>query len=605
MLTLLIGHRGVGKTHFLKQLENYYKKNQISAKFIDLDKEIERISRQSLFELLKKGESFFRQWEQKVFQKTINSLKENQNYFLSVGAGCVFQKKSKWNVIYLFRESDRQGRIFLNKPSLTKYPPLKEWNKLYKKRSYYYVQQACSHLYRREHFKELEKSNLIFLGLKQNKKNIFSYRLYPKLMPGNKKQWNDFLNKRLKWGIRFFEAHDQDCSLKFVQQIQKILPADKILFSSQASKKFLAVKNKNHWSWDLSLGAAPQNAQIVSIHQRDSTHLKFVLNKLSQYKQQHLKLAVKIYNLKELKLGWSWWKEDPSNRSFLPRSCDGKWLWFRQIFGPDMLLHFIKEQQLSFSKYKNQELLDQPYLSEALPFLKKAQALAGLLANPVKNLATPWEQGPFFHKNYSMHTLALKLNEDEMTQNNLNILNQLGFVFFAVSSPLKKQAFLKADQTDSLSKKFQAGNTLIFHNKKWKAFNTDWNGLKNLKKYNSASTVVWGGGGTRPVLKQILPKAHFYSARTAQNLNPKGSPERISPSILIWAVGRKRMDESCLQPLKQWTPLQVIDINYTEDSPGLEYAVKIKAKYQNGWSCFKKQAKKQREIFKKYYKTTL
>ena len=74
------------------------------------------------------------------------------------------------------------------------------------------------------------------------------------------------------------------------------------------------------------------------------------------------------------------------------------------------------------------------------------------------------------------------------------------------------------------------------------------------------------------------------------------------PKTLIWAVGRKRMREGCLKPPKNWKPLKVIDINYTEDSHGLEYALQNSSHYINGRELFKEQAKKQREIFKKQMK---
>jgi len=54
-------------------------------------------------------------------------------------------------------------------------------------------------------------------------------------------------------------------------------------------------------------------------------------------------------------------------------------------------------------------------------------------------------------------------------------------------------------------------------------------------------------------------------------------------------------------PPKHWKPIRVIDINYTEASPGLEYALQVQAQYTNGMNLFKEQAKKQREIFKQLY----
>ena len=601
MLNLIIGHRGTGKTYFLKLIQSYYKKNNLKAQFFDLDQEVEKTTGKSISELFQTGENYFRKWEQKVFKKIIRSFVKNKTYFLSTGAGFTFTKQADWNVIYLGRDSDKTGRIFFSRPLLTNKAPLTEYKNYYQKRTPYYIQQADECLFRREHFKILETSDLLFLGLKQLKTQAFSLTLYPELLPKNKKKLQAYLEKRFHWGIHFFELNDQYCSLDFVKQIQEFVPSDKILFASQNSKKFLKISNKTHYSWDISLGPPPQTATILSLHKRGKTSLKSLLTNFSKYKDYHLKLAVEIFNLKELEMAFHWQKEDPQNRSFLPRSKEGRWLWFRQIFGHQMWLHFIKEYDLSFTQHKKTEVLDQPFLSQAVPFMKTFKALAGILADPVKTLATPSEQNHFFYKKNSIPVLALTLKEKEMTKQNLKILNRFGFVFFAVSSPLKRKAFLCADKKDKMSKNFKTSNTLIFYNKIWRAFNTDWEGLQKLKSYSSSQTVVWGGGGIRPVLQKILPLAQFYSARTTQPLNKKHSPLNFSPDTLIWAVGRKRMTEGCKWPPKRWKPAQVIDINYTEDSPGLEYAFKVKAVYKNGLACFKEQANKQRELFKKLY----
>lgn len=602
MLNFIIGNRGTGKTHFLRLIQKHYKKHELKAQFFDLDQEITKATGQTASELFQKGEKYFRKWEQKVFKKITSSFQKNKTYFLAAGAGFTFKKSSDWNVIYLFRDNDKTGRVFLNRHPLTNKSPLIEYKKYYNKRTPYYIKQADVHLFRREHFKTLETSDLLALGLKNLKKQTFSFTLYPKLLPKNNTKLRAFLQKRLSWGVRFFELNDQRCSFDFIKQIQKIIPADKILFSSQISKKFLKIPNKSHWSWDLSLGKPPQKASILSLHKRGKNSLSSLLKNFSKYKNYHLKLAVEIFNLKELEMAFKWQKEDPKNRSFLPRSKNGKWLWFRQAFGPQMLLHFIKEHDLSFTSYQKTEVLDQPFLSQAVPFIKEFKALAGILADPVYASATPAEQNHFFYKKNSIPVLALALKEKEMTKQNLKILRQLGFIFFAASSPLKQRAFLCASKKDQVSKKLKTSNTLIFHSKIWKAFNTDWDGLQQLKTFSSNQTAVWGGGGIKPVLKKILPLARFYSARKAQPLNKKQVAKNFRPKTLIWAVGRKRMIEGCQWPPKHFKPKQVIDINYTEDSPGLEYALKIKAVYISGFSYFKKQAKKQRELFKKLYK---
>ena len=637
MLNIIIGHRGTGKTSWLSLLRSFYKK--WPACFFDLDEEIEKRTGQSVKDLFEQGEASFRQTEKKVFKSLIHSIPKNKTCFLSVGAGFVFEKNPSWNVIYLCRYSDEEGRIFLNRPQLTSFQnPFVEYKNFYKKRNSYYYKQADEQFFRREHFKQLEPSDLLFVGLKKLSYPCFTFRLDPRNVPKSEKQLQLFLQKRLNWGLRFFELNDQTADEGFAQTIRNFVSEDKILFSSQISKNFSFIENKQNWSWDLSLGEPPQGVTILALHDRGKKELKIILKEFSCYKNYHLKLAIEIFNLKELKTAYDWQCEDPENRSFLPRSQEGRWLWFRQAFGPKMFLHFIKERALHFKRREKGsfEVLDQPFLSEAVPFIKPWEALAGILGDPVQLSATPAEQNDFFYRQMAVPVLSLPLKEQDMTEENLKILRDLGFIFFAVTSPLKEKAFLFSDTCDKISQEFKTANTLIFHNKIWKAFNTDWNGLQELSSYSSKDTSVWGGGGIRPVLKKCLPLARFYSARTGKLLTDEGpvqaaeslmeSPvshclmEKVEdngrarssasikqqtfsqtkgpfPKTLIWAVGRKRIEQGCLMPPKDWKPSQVIDINYTEDSPGLEYALQVQANYQNGFGFFKEQAKKQREVF--------
>ncbi|MCY4321738.1 MAG: hypothetical protein OXC37_04985 [Bdellovibrionaceae bacterium] len=196
MLNIIIGHRGTGKTHFLKLIQNYYKKHGLKAQFFDLDQEIEKKTRKTVFELFKNGEEYFRKWEKKTFHKIVKSLKKNRTYFLTVGAGFTFKKSKDWNVIYLSRESDKNGRIFLNRPSLTNKDPLTEYKNYYNKRTPYYIKQADEHLFRREHFKKLEDSDLLFLSLKKIKRKSFILTLYPELIPKNTKSLSKKIIKK-------------------------------------------------------------------------------------------------------------------------------------------------------------------------------------------------------------------------------------------------------------------------------------------------------------------------------------------------------------------------------------------------------------------------
>ena len=136
---------------------------------------------------------------------------------------------------------------------------------------------------------------------------------------------------------------------------------------------------------------------------------------------------------------------------------------------------------------------------------------------------------------------------------------------------------------------------MILHKGKWKGYNTDKEGFSILRKPTiGRKTVVWGGGGIRTPLKTLLPEAAFYSARKGESVYGESLSE---VEVLIWGVGRQVMEKGCRFPPKEWKPSLVLDINYGEDSPGLEYAISIGAEYKNGWDIFKKQAARQRALF--------
>ncbi|MGZ3804799.1 MAG: shikimate kinase, partial [Pseudobdellovibrionaceae bacterium] len=68
----------------------------------------------------------------------------------------------------------------------------------------------------------------------------------------------------------------------------------------------------------------------------------------------------------------------------------------------------------------------------------------------------------------------------------------------------------------------------------------------------------------------------------------------IMPEILIWAAPRNK---DLKWPPSAWKPKLIIDLNYTDDSAGREYAQKLNAEYRSGLKMFKVQAQYQREFW--------
>ena len=642
MIYIITGHRGTGKSLWLKGIARLYRTQRKNPLFFDLDEETEAVSGKCVSDLFKDGS--FRKWETKVFSLLLKKIRaENQTAFIAVGAGLVFKKERDMKVIYLCRETDPDGRVFFNRPRILPHlPPLEESLQLYKKRQAFYMKQADEMLFRMEHFKDIQPSDQVFLNLKTIRP-FYTLRICRKTLPENPDLWRDFLKKRMNGGARLFELNDVSADKDFIKKIRRLVPETKILFSSQSGESFRDIKNKENWSWDLSLGEPPEGTHILSLHERNEKSLTEILKKFSSYKNHHLKLAVKIHNLRELWRGLLWQRKDPENRSFLPRSDNGRWRWFRNSF--PMPLHFIREGP--------SDCPDQPLFAEACHYQKNAKPLAGILGDPVHFSATPAEHSDFFYEKRHILVPAISLSEKEMTQANLELFRKMRFAFFAVTSPLKKRAFHCADIADKEARRLKSVNLLIYNKGKWRGYNTDVEGLKLLRKDRNKNVVVWGGGGVKSAIKKHLPGADFYSARkgcatsTAETLDTRNfhsaqrdravlskfkrpaydthsirqgratstaetsdtrnfhsarrdrAPRSEPVDVLVWAVGRKRMEQGCVFPPETWKPLKVIDLNYTDNSPGREYALKTGSIYESGWDIFKAQAKKQRKIFLK------
>ena len=592
MIHIILGHRGTGKSKWLQVISEIHKEAKEDILCFDLDQEVEFHSKKSIHDLFQIDSTLFREWEQKIFLKIIKSVPKNKKVFIAVGAGFQLKKVDDIKIIHLCRETDRTERIFFDRPSLDpKKNPREEYLYFYKKRNSIYLKNKDEIFYRMEHFKNPQLSDYLFFGIKKLKESYFSIRIRSDDVLKNHSE--SFLKKRLNWGIRFFEIHDSDANEKFIKEVLKFIPMDKILFSSQCNDKFKKIKNKIHWSWDLSLGEPPEGVTILALHERKKS-IKETLKYFSSYKNYHLKLSVEIFNFKELWEAYSWYREDSKNRSFLPRSSSGMWKWFRNAFGSEMFLHFIHEGE--------SEIKDQPLFSEAIHYKNKSDKKAGLLGFPIFFSQTPKEHHSFFYKERFIPIFSIPMKADQMNQENLDILKNLGFVFFAITSPLKQQAFHLADYVDEESKKFKSVNTFILHCNRWHAYNTDVKGLEELKIYKNKKVAVWGGGGVLSVLKNYLPEAILYSARTGEPRDSKSNNKSFSPDIVIWSIGNSHINKGCQFPADQWNPSKIIDLNYVENSPGREYAKKVKSHYTNGDFLFKKQAQAQRELYLKLEK---
>jgi shikimate kinase len=565
MKRVIVGHRGVGKTSFLNRHKNYF--SQIPH--YDLDAEIEKAQNQKISELFQsQDEAHFREIEKQVFSALIT----NSEFVISVGAGFDSQNiPSDIEVLYVSRRTDRDGRIFLNRPRLNpELDPLTESIQRYTDRDPQYRLRADLIYHMPEGISgpdEIERKLLI--------ETVQNDSAYLTLVPNKFKQLSQFQNIELR------------TDLFTTSEIQEIVSENKnqFLISYRKSTQDFPFKS-GLIDWALELGPAPSellgSELIVSNH---DDAILVAIEKFNLHKQAHQKLCPVISTWDELFIGDQWQQQDPKNRSFLPRSAASekrsKYRWYRELQFANQKINFIQGFQ---------DFDDQPSLYEYLKSKNKPKEnFAAVIGDPVHHSWTPYIQG----QNFSLNVLAIPLTEAEFKVA-IPILEKWSTKVLAVTSPLKMLA-------GELCNENQSFNSLVFKNNQWIGTSTDQDGLQNLislvPDIQKLNVVVWGGGGVLEPIQQLLPWAQFYSAQSQQNRNKTN--EFIAPDVVIWAAPRK---PGIHWPLPEWPVQYVIDLNYMENSMGLEYAQRINAKYISGVAMFLAQAEKQLKFWKEHLK---
>jgi shikimate 5-dehydrogenase len=565
---LLIGHRGVGKTTFLRGLEAWSRAHGEVRAFYDLDHEIEQRSGKTIAQLIAAGESEFRTLEHKILIELVRSTPLPT--VIAVGAGFEEPLPPEAHVLWMRRATDAHGRCFLNRPRLDPaLSPLSEYMERFAVRERRFQDWAHEELLLPEGY-ESGLESLFFAN-----PSFAPFALT--LLPENFRAWDAFFAKRRDWNVRWWEIRDDLLTEEQIARALSSLPRERVLFSRRKPGPL----PEGRADWALELGPPPASPHVISLHER-AEDFTATLARLGSFASQAeiLKLAVEVKDFFELEAGHRWWMQDPVRRSFLPRSHDGRWRWYRSLFGPRMPLHFLREGTGSAP--------DQPPLWQALLQPTFRDHFAAVLGSPVEHSRTPMEQRRFF-ADHGWPVVAVDVPEAEFSAAT-RFLVHLGLRAAAVTAPLKKLAWACSDRVSSEARQMQAANTLSWAGGRVHAHNTDVLALAQCRaRLPSYKNVwLWGGGGVKSSVLSVWPEAIEISAR-------QGEPSASAPpDVLIWATGRHRHFR---WPATGVRPQLVFDLNYGEDSPGLEWAVRENLPYQSGLTMFKLQAAFQREFW--------
>lgn len=601
MITVVVGHRGTGKTELMKRMQNYLR--DVSVEFVDLDELIEEKIGKTIPELfMEHGETYFRELERQLFLETLQ--KPHKEMYLVLGAGFDLSViPEAVRVLWVRRQTDLDGRIFLNRPRLNpEMSPLEEFQKRAAVRDENYRAHA-DEVYlmpeglfeNRHHAMAVEKALLT-----HDLQNISGSLTLTSEIFKSEKRWDLFKTRFAKKGVALFELRDDLLSFEQIQKVLTEMPSEKFIYSFRVAREnlpadqaLLELLKKVSWvDWPIELGSpevllsvVPGTKVILSLHEEKLKDLWQVFaNQVA-----HLKYAPLVESFGDLLVGHQWQAQDEARRSYLPRSRTGRWEWYRRLQKGKQLLNFWREGDGTSG--------DQPSLWAWMMTPDKPRSFAAVLGDPVVHSYTPMEHSDFFHK-MNLPVFAVAIARDEWDKA-FPILQTLGLSYAAVTSPHKENA-AKSCQHETLS----AVNTLYFDKKtkRWFGTSTDDQGFMELIEGVGMiaplqkEIFVWGGGGVLEMIEKALPHATQFSSRSGKPREGSEVSEDLQPKIVIWAAPRS---EETMLPPAGWSPAMVFDLNYKEDSMGREYAQRCGANYQSGLVMFTAQAQGQRAFWRK------
>lgn len=552
----LIGHRGVGKTTIASNINDFFK-------VLDLDREIELKAKKPVFEIFESnGEEFFRSLELETLNEILRNDTSDEIDLIVLGAGFDLSRLEKKNetdkVLWMRRESDSLGRVFLNRPRLdSSKEPLKEYLNRFSFREKLY--RECSDF---EFFVEENDlksgSSLLLSILKEEKlnfkgritysvdKSIFEYLSYEyrtDLTPENE------ILKRLKKGdlVSIRTKVDEDF-------IEKIIQLD------------IGI--------EIDLPIEDKNKFPIIDEQKDkvflSSHNSLSVDQIRNFNNEgfHIKWAPKINSFDELMAAHRIFKD--CDVSFLPRFDDknSHWQWYRA------LTHSLN--RIKFFRFSEGSDINQPYWYQVGKGVDSSSPFKGcVMGSPIKHSFSPAFHKEFFKGNY----FKIEIDEKSLSFEVLNFLSELSLKCFSITSPLKKK-------TSKLINVEKPVNTLYKEGLKVFSYNTDVFAIdKIVDELKHKKVLIWGAGAIGEQFFEKLPTSKLFSIREWRDEEIKEEFD-----VLIWCAGSRK-----IYPKLSKNVERVYDVDYTDKSEARVYALKNKISYKSGLEFFNIQALKQQE----------
>lgn len=618
MMFVVVGHRGSGKSSFLGRLRRYYREAGRRLLAVDLDRRIEHQRKRPIASIFAgEGESEFRRLERDLLEEVASRSERaprDVDVCVALGAGHTGPIPPTARCLWIRRATDSVGRVFLDRPRLDpRVSPLAEYLARFAAREARYRTWAHADWIVGEGFDAPNPMERAFVAaFFELAAPPVAVRAVVSLFPPERR-WREAFRTFDGWpGVRF-EIRDDLFPPADLHAILVEAPLSRVVFAFRRGGRPVPeivdrVARCGGIDWPVELDGAPPDGirpTVVSLHDRFPGEsigeaAKRLMRAAGAWKDAVLKLSVEARDFEELESGHRWARSAPRRRAFLPRTPYGepvpggfgRWIWYRELVLPESPLPFVRDGEGTSS--------DQPSWLDALSRWEiggPARRFAAVLGDPVQHSRTPAEHHRFFASR-GMPVVAVAVKAEEWDRA-LEVLRRLGLRNAAITAPLKLLAFRSAERASRVARELGTVNTLAWNDALacWEGTNTDLAGFRALggALAPGSGVAVWGGGGTSSMLRRVLPRAKYYSARTGASREGGGAlTAGEHPRAVVWASGR----QGCL-PAAQWRPSKVVDLDYAEDSSGRTYALATGAPYVSGIRMFKVQAREQRRFWKR------
>jgi|GEM_PF-3187365 len=595
ILTFVVGHRGVGKTSFLRRLNVY----RPTARCLDLRAEVSARAGVPLENLLREeGESGLLVRERTVLEHLLEEIRPPAGHapspvyieldpdFMAYDLP-VFSSPDA-DVLWIRRRSDRSGRVFLAHPrARPEVPPLQEYQERSAFRDKRFERVATRQLFLREGQQDIsEEENSFVLGALEFPDSVCLLPPFDQLRGRSPVRAGHYLlpsggvGGEGSW-VGLAGVPSERCTLQVRQVGDSVIARE--------------------WGWkqDVSLEVVPESiAAVAMVSLFDSAtgaELKTALDRLESQAAQRsaavvLKVEAQVGNWATLQEIHQWRGRDPSKRVFLPLSGDGRWRWY----------HLLMQGRQPVSVFQSGDgVPDLPQVLEVLRARIRSAEFGFHLAESSTESSVPMLVDRWF-RDRGLNFLEGCVETAELPCA-LELLESLGVTRISLAGPFQRWAHDLCGGRLSLRARRQGlVDTLVHGEQGWagdccgvsavRKVAREWRrraGIRDPREPRALAYIGSGDGYSR--VREEFPQATHWQGATP---NPD---DLFRPDLVIWDLPREHAGLAG-DPLSVWRPRWVLDLVDAEDSPGREWAQRLGARHLAG-DLFEKELAMERQAF--------